>query len=88
VGTGHPDHNGTRERTHRIKPDASCHASVEASATIAIETYADEVTFRFGSDDALVVAFDPKALSRFLAVAPAALEESREKLAKRLAEEG
>jgi hypothetical protein len=71
-----------------MQHEASCRVSIEANASIAIDTYANEVSFRFGSDDALVLDFDPKALGKFLAVAPAALEESQEKMAERIAEEG
>ena len=67
--------------------ETSCRAAVEANASIAVNAYANEVSFHFGSDENLIIDFDPQALSKFLAVAPAALETSRKKLAEEMAAE-
>jgi hypothetical protein len=60
-------------------------AKIETGTKITSHSQPGEIVFYFGVDEALVLVFDPASLSEFLEVAPAALQEARDKQVARIA---
>jgi hypothetical protein len=58
---------------------AACFAKVEAGTTITSHAQPGEIVFYFGADESLVLVFDQQSLQEFLAMAPAALQEARDR---------